>query len=403
MPNENRRQFIQKAMAAGLFFTLPIKSFADQTIQQPFENGLRNLVAFPQKRPLMVITQRPPHLETPFHIFNENIITPNDAFFVRYHLANIPLSIDLKNYRLKVTGKVTNPLELTLDEIKKVSDPIEIIAVNQCSGNGRGFSSPRVNGAQLGNGSMGNARWLGVPLKKVLERAGVQAGVVQATFRGLDEPVLPGTPRFIKALDIEHALDGEVMLAWSMNGENLPFLNGYPLRLVVPGYYSTYWVKQLSEINLIDHIYDGFFMSTAYRVPDTPEWSIPPGTTPQKTIPINHLKVRSFITSLKENDKIPAHRDTVIRGIAFDGGSGIKSVLFSQDGGQSWKEATLSQELGRYSFREWKIAFNPQQKGSYQLKTRAINRNNQIQPLENTWNPGGYARNVVEKINITAV
>ena len=186
----------------------------------PFANGERPLVRYPGKRPLIQLTARPPQLETPFSIFDEGVITPNDAFFVRYHLSGIPLSIDPEAFRLEVKGKVDRPLSLSLADLKTGFEPVELVAVHQCSGNSRGFVEPRVAGGQLGNGAMGNARWHGVPLKAVLDRAGVQAGSRQVTFNGLDEPVLPETPDFVKALDLDHARDGEVMLAYAMNGED---------------------------------------------------------------------------------------------------------------------------------------------------------------------------------------
>src|SRR5947209_1497448 len=233
----NRRQFIGRtglsAVAlgsAGLSGTL--SALAD-TIQLPFGNGERALVKYPQKRPLIQMTTRPPQLETPFPVFNEGVITPNDAFFVRYHLADIPLRIDPDTFRIEVKGTVTSPLSLSLQDIKTSFDSMEIVAVNQCSGNSRGFFEPRVAGGQLANGAMGNAKWRGVPLKAVLDKAGVQAGAVQVSFQGLDRPVLPETPTFIKALDLDHARDGEVMIAYAMNGEDLPWLNGFPIRLIV--------------------------------------------------------------------------------------------------------------------------------------------------------------------------
>src|SRR5471032_3226761 len=201
-----------------------------------FAGGLRELVQYPQKRPLIRVTTRPPHLETPFEVFNHGPITPNDAFFVRYHLANIPLSIDPDTYRLTVRGQVGAELSLSLADLKALGTPVEVVAVNQCSGNSRGYSSPRVFGAQLSNGAMGNARWVGVPLKTVLAKAGVKAGARQVVFNGLDTPVLPATSDFRKSLDIEHALHGDALLAWSMNGEDIPLLNGFPLKLIVPGY-----------------------------------------------------------------------------------------------------------------------------------------------------------------------
>lgn len=368
----------------------------------PFENGERELVAFPQKRPLILLTSRPPQLETPFSIFNEGLITPNDAFFVRYHWSGIPLSVDPKTYRLQVRGKVNSPLTLSLDELRQLADPTDIVAVNQCSGNGRGFFTPRANGGQLGNGAMGNARWSGVPLKKVLEKAGVQSGALQVVFDGLDRPPLDGSPDFVKALAIDHALDGEVMLAWAMNGEDLPMLNGFPLRLVVPGYYGTYWVKHISDIQVIDTVFDGFWVSKAYRIPDDPCACIDPGAAAAKTTPINRLNVRSFITNLTEGQRVVAGQETLVRGIAFDGGYGIADVALSVNGGQSWRTARLGKDLGRYSFREWTASFAPEKTGTYELKVRAVNRIGQSQPSAALWNPMGYMRNVVETTRVLA-
>ncbi len=390
------------ALGAGAAIAQPAFAAIAAQVTLPFENGERELVAFPQKRPLILLTSRPPQLETPFAIFNDGLITPNDAFFVRYHWSGIPTSVDPLTYRLRVGGKVNTPLELSLDDVKRLADPVEVIAVNQCSGNSRGHFTPRANGGQLSNGAMGNARWTGVSLKKVLEKAGVQAGALQATFDGLDRPLLEGGPDFVKSLNIDHALDGEVMLAWAMNGEDLPMLNGYPLRLIVPGYYGTYWVKHLSDIQVIDSVFNGFWMNPAYRIPDNACACVEPGTAPAKTIPINRFNVRSFVTSLSDGATVAAGRETVVRGIAFDGGYGIAEVAFSADGGGSWNEARLGKDSGRYSFREWTAAFRPPKKGSYELKVRAVNRIGQSQPTSALWNPAGYMRNVVESTRVVA-
>lgn len=398
-----RRQFLRHASlgAAGLG-ALPLHSLATGTETLPFGNGARELVAYPQKRPLLRVTTRPPHLETPFTVFNESAITPNDAFFVRYHLANIPTSIDAQSYRLKVGGHVRQPLLLSLVELRALAEPVEVVAVNQCSGNSRGFSEPRVFGAQLGHGSMGNARWVGVPLRAVLEKAGVLAGAKQVSFNGLDTPVLPKTPDFLKALDIDLALSAEPLIAWSMNGTAIPFLNGYPLKLIVPGYFGTYWVKHLNEIEVLDHGFEGFFMSTAYRVPDNACMCVPAGTAPTVTRPITSLPVRSFITSLAADARVPVGRVVQIKGIAFDAGSGIKTVEVSEDG-QQWRQAALGQDLGRFSFRAWSLPFTPRQEGAVNLMVRATSVRGDVQPATASWNPGGYARNVVETLRIVAV
>jgi hypothetical protein len=282
-------------------------------------------------------------------------------------------------------------------------DPVEVVAVNQCSGNSRGFFEPRIQGGQSGNGMMGNARWKGVPLKAVLERAGMQASAKQVTFNGLDKGLLPQTPDFIKALDVDQANDGEVMLAYEMNGEPLPWLNGYPLRLVVPGYYGTYWVKHLNEIKVIDEIYNGYWMNPAYRIPDNDCACVEPGTKPGKTTPIKRFTIRSFITNFANGAEVKAGQETEVKGIAFDGGYGIQQVLFSHDGGKTWRDAELGKDLGKYSFREWKSGFTPKEKGEHQLQVRAINRIGQTQPSKPLWNPAGYMRNVVETVEVKAV
>ncbi len=400
----DRRQFLHRVgLGAAAFGAVPWATRlarAQESVTLPFGAGERALVAYPQKRPLIQMTARPPQLETPFSVFDEGVITPNDAFFVRYHLADIPLSIDPDAFRVEVKGKVDRPLSLSLADLKAM-EPIEIVAVNQCSGNSRGFFEPRVAGGQLANGAMGNARWRGAPLKAVLDRAGVQASARQVVFDGLDGPVLPATPDFVKALDIDHARDGEVMLAYAMNGEDLPFLNGFPLRLVVPGRYGTYWVKHLNEIEVVDGVYGGFWMQSAYRIPDNACACVEPGKAPAKTTPIQRFDVRSFITNLADGAKVPAQADVLVKGVAFDGGEGVTEVLLSADDGVSWSGARLGEDLGRYSFREWRaqIRLPP---GEHALRVRAVNRIGQSQPMEPLWNPAGYMRNVTERVRVLA-
>ncbi|MGJ5198882.1 molybdopterin-dependent oxidoreductase [Bradyrhizobium sp. HKCCYLRH1030] len=396
----DRRDLLKGAGLAALLGGFgATRALAEDTVTFPFANGERPLVKYPQKRPMIGLTSRPPQLETPFGVFNDGVITPNNAFFVRYHLAGLPYDLDPDRFTLAIKGKVDKPLKLSLKDIRKMK-ATEIVAVNQCSGNSRGFFEPRVAGGQLGNGAMGNARWRGVPLKAVLEMAGVQTGAKQVTFNGMDGPVIDKTPDFVKALDLDHAMNGKVMLAYGMNGEDLPFLNGFPLRLIVPGYYGTYWVKHLNEITVIDNVFDGFWMKSAYRIPDTPNNAIEPGTAPKATIPINRFTVRSFITSVSDGAKLKAGTAT-LRGIAFDGGSGIKQIAVSTDGGQTWTDAKLGRDLGKYSFREWKLAVKLAA-GSHDLKVRATSNSGETQPETPRWNPAGYLRNVIETVRVTA-
>ncbi|MEO6006125.1 MAG: molybdopterin-dependent oxidoreductase [Opitutus sp.] len=405
----NRRQFLQQttwlgvsALLSGPLLSRAIAAESPDIVTLPFANGTRPMVTYPQKRPLIRVTSRPPQLETPFNVFNEGVITPNDAFFVRYHLANIPTAIDGGTFELALGGNVRTPTRFTVADLKTQFDPVEVIAVNQCSGNSRALFNPRVSGGQLGNGAMGNARWKGVRLRDLLDRAGVGAGARQVTFNGADEPVIPATPDFIKALEVDHARDGEVMIAYEMNGGDLPLLNGYPLRLVVPGYYGTYWIKHLNAVTVVNEPFTGFWMAKAYRIPDTAGASIAPGTVPKTTVPIARFNVRSFLTNLGEGAAIPVGRPTPLRGIAFDGGTGIREISFSADGGRTWREAKLGQDLGRYSFREWNATFTPDRAGNYELKCRATSAAGETQPSTPGWNPAGYMRNVVETVNVVA-
>lgn len=367
----------------------------------PFANGARPLVAYPGKRPLIRLTARPPQLETPFEIFDQGVLTPNDAFFVRYHLADIPLGIDPNSYRLTVGGAVMQNLSLSLDNLKKDFETVEIVAVNQCSGNSRGYVEPRVGGGQLAHGGMGNARWRGVSLKAVLDKAGVKAGAITVAFNGLDRPVLPETPDFMKSLQIDHARDGDVMLAYSMNDAELPMLNGFPIRLIVPGFYGTYWVKHLSDIVVLDKPLDSYWMTVAYRIPDNACACTPVGKPAESTRPINRLNVRSFITNVVNGARVAASSHFDLRGIAFDGGAGISRVEVSVDDGVHWRDARLGEDLGRYSFREWRLS-TPLPQGLHVLMSRAINAQGQTQPLEPLWNPSGYMRNVVERVSVQA-
>lgn len=400
-----RRLFLQGGGALALAAS-PLGALAaiDTGDGVTFADGPRPLVRYPGKRPLIRVTTRPPHLETPFSVFDEGPITANDAFFVRYHLANIPLSIDRDAYRLVVRGLVDRPLDLSIAALKALAEPVEVVAVNQCSGNSRGFMSPRVFGAQLANGAMGNARWVGVPLRAVLAKAGVQAGARQVTFNGLDTPVLPTTSDFRKALDIEHALSAEPLLAWRMNGEDIPLLNGYPVKLIVPGYFGTYWVKHLSEIEVIDHVFEGhdaLFMTTAYRVPDNDCQCVAPGSTAAKTRPISTLPVRSFITNVRADAVLPVARTVELKGIAFDGGAGIDAVDVSIDGGLRWQRAVLGTELGRFSFRTWRTQVRFAQRGKATLLVRASNRSGETQPATADWNGAGYRRHAIESTAVT--
>src|SRR5258707_5218868 len=182
---------------------------------------------------------------------------------------------------------------------------------------------------------MSNAIWTGVRLKDVLDRGGVRAGAIQVRFGGLDEPVMSGAPKFLKSLAIDHARDGEVMIAFAMNREQLPLLNGFPLRLVVPGWFGVYWVKMLNDIEVLDQPDTNYWTSTGYRVPDTPHNTVKPGETGVKMVPVTRNAPRSFITNIRNGDSVPAGASASERGRAFGADSAVARLHLSLDGGKS--------------------------------------------------------------------
>jgi DMSO/TMAO reductase YedYZ molybdopterin-dependent catalytic subunit len=393
----SRRRFLGTAGAASLTLS-PLSALADAMIKLPLPGGPdeRSITtAFPQKGALILQRTRPPLLETPLEVFDQSVFTPNDRFYVRWHWSLIPSTVDVNSFRLAVHGHVNQNLSLSLDDLMALPR-VELVAINQCSGNSRGYFQPRVPGAQWSHGAMGNARWTGVRLKDVLDRAGVKPGAIQVRFNGMDEAIVPDAPDFMKSLAIDHARDGEVMLAYAMNGEQLPLLNGFPLRLIVPGWYSTYWVKMLNDIEVLDQPDTNFWTKAAYTIPDTPHANVQPGQTGFKSVPISRMVPRSFITNIKPGGALQAGAPTLARGIAFGGDTGVARVDFSSDGGNTWQQAELGKDEGKYSFRQWQIRFTAPGKGSQVLMVRCTSSSGETQPNTPYWNPSGFMRNVIE-------
>jgi DMSO/TMAO reductase YedYZ molybdopterin-dependent catalytic subunit len=399
-----RRLLLGAAAVGSLALAKP--AWAQKIIELPLPGGpdARTITTdFPQKGPMILQRTRPPLLETPFEVFDNGVFTPNDQFYVRWHWAVIPTDIDIGKFKLTVRGHVNQTLSLSLNDILHGLPSVQLSAVNQCSGNSRGFFQPRVPGGEWANGAMGNALWTGFRLKDVLDKAGVKPGAVQVRFKGLDEPVVADAPQFMKSLDIDHARDGEVMIAYAMNGEQLPLVNGFPLRLVVPGWYATYWVKMLTDIEVLDQPDTNYWTKVAYTIPDTPHANITPGETDVKMIPINKMVPRSFVTNIPSGQKVKAAAPTPLRGIAFGGDCGVASVDYSIDRGQSWHPAQLGKDEGKYGFRKWGAQLTLPAPGEYGVLIRCTNTNGVTQPATPNWNPAGFMRNVVESVNVFAV
>ena len=358
------------------------------------------LAALPGKKPLIRRSFRPPNFETPLADLAAPL-TDDGAFFVRYHLTVIP-RIDPDGWRLQVSGaSARRALTLSLAELRSGFEQVEVVAVNQCAGNRRGLFTPRVPGVQWGGGAMGNARWRGVRLREVLQRAGVAADALEVVFGGADAPVLPATPAFVKSLPVERALDESTLVAFEMNGRPLPHWNGAPARLVVPGWVGTYWMKHLTSIRIEPRAFDGFWMKTAYRVPT----GAFPGArfTSQETAettPVTELLVNSLIVSPVSGARLSRGAHAELAGKAWDGGAGIEGVEVSVDGGQSWRDATLQRDLGRFAWREFRFVVDTSRAGRLDVAVRARSRNGAKQPDKLTPNPSGYHDNIVQAVSL---
>jgi DMSO/TMAO reductase YedYZ molybdopterin-dependent catalytic subunit len=278
----------------------------------------------------------------------------------------------------------------------------EVTAVCLCSGNRRGLSKPHVAGVEWGYGAMGNAVWRGPRLKDVLTKAGIKQGAVEIWLNGADKPVLPTTPDFLKALPMDKAMADDVIVATSMNGKALPHLNGYPARLVVPGWTATYWMKHITNIQVSSKPLESFWIKAAYRVPagmfpvDHPF----PTQDNAQTWPITEMVVNSVVAEPIGGMRLKAAGFT-ITGMAWDRGHGIKQVEVSLDGGRSWKQATLGKDLGPYSFRAFSFATGKISAGNYVVSSRATNNAGETQVDTLKFNPAGYQNNVPQQIPVT--
>lgn len=366
----------------------------------PREPG-RQMVRFPEKTDLILLTDRPPQLETPLKYFTQDL-TPNEAFFVRWHLADVPTKVDTKSFRLTIQGNVQREVSLSLDDLRQQFEPASVTAVNQCSGNSRALFEPRVPGGQWANGAVGNAQWTGVRLKDLLAKANPKAGTVDVTFRGLDGPVVSATPAFVKSLSIEKANDPDVIVAYEMNNAPLPMLNGFPCRLIVPGWYGTYWVKALTKVEVLNKKFDGFWMAKAYTITQTPNYNESPTDLSKNVAPISVMTTRSIIAAPEPGERIPAGKSYEIQGVAFDGGKGIVKVEVSEDGGKNWVDASLDPGAGPFSWRLFRYQWTPGQTGPRQLILRASNAAGQTQAMHQ-WNRSGYARDVMDATDVLVV
>ncbi len=412
LENGARRRLLAGAGALALFGSTPMRAFAAELgstaalgLAEIPDGALAEqlLYALPGKVPLIKKTFRPPNFETPVEYFRTPL-TPNKAFFVRWHLAAIP-QVAAKDWALTVGGEsAERELKLNLQELRTQFRPAQVTAVCQCSGNRRGLFEPHVAGVEWGVGAMGNAVWRGVRLKDVLQKAGVRGNALEVVLDGADRGPLDKTPDFVKSIPVEVALDDNTLIAFEMNGAPLPHWNGFPARLIVPGWTGTYWVKQLTSVKVVSKPEANFWMSAAYRLPrgkfKTPSFK---SQVKEANEPITTMVVNSLITSLRSGQRVPRGKPIEVRGVAWDGGSGLARVEVSADYGASWTPAKLGKDMGRFSFREFALGVPGSESGARVVMARATSNAGETQVEQLVHNPAGYHHNVIQRIYIEVV
>lgn len=342
--------------------------------------------------PLIVRMQEPRNLETAL----ADLFKPdNDKFFVRSHFA--APEVDTKGFKLTIEGHVENKLELALDDLKKM-EAVSREIVLECAGNGRVFLVPQARGLQWGNGAVGQAKWTGVPLGAVLERAKVKAGAGDVVLIGADkgaiaDPATPGTINFDRGIPLAKAKKDETLLVWNMNDQPLPASHGAPLRALVGGWYGMASVKWLSRIVVLDKPHAGFFQTFDYS-----RWERPKEGLPQ-LVPVTAIQPKAVIVEPAAGAVVKAGVPVTVSGFAWAGENGVAKVEVSADGGKSWFAAEGKAEP--FKSARWRANYVPQQAGALKLLARATDDKGNTQPEKRDADRRTYMINHLVPVEVT--
>ena len=300
-----------------------------------------------------------------------------------------------ETWRLKIAGQVTRPLELTLEEIKK--RPRRTIAVTmECAGNGRALFAPRRISQPWLLEAIGTAEWTGTPLRSILQDAGVGADAAEIIFTGLDQGVEGDQIQFYqRSLTVAEATRDEVLLVYEMNGEALPPQHGYPLRLLMPGWYGMASVKWLHRIEAVAEPFQGYQMARAYRYAQTADG---PGDA-VTVIRARALMIPPGIPDFMTRNRLVQAGPVTLTGKAWAGRVSVSRVEVSVDGGTTWFEAQLGESPSPYAWRTWTFVWNATA-GEHVLYVRASDASGNVQPMVQQWNFGGYGNNGVQRVNV---
>jgi DMSO/TMAO reductase YedYZ molybdopterin-dependent catalytic subunit len=361
----------------------------------------------PGKRGLRILSDRPVVAESPVTLLDDEI-TPTERHFVRNngHLPERAEKRDLTGWSLTIDGEVDRPLKLTLAELQRGFTAVSRALVLECAGNGRAAFNPPASGNQWTLGGVGCAMYQGVRLGDVLRSAGVKKSAVYLAFESEDTHLSrqPGKQAISRGVPIAKALDEHTLLAWEMNGEPLPALHGWPLRLICPGWPASTSGKWLKRLWVRDREHDGEKMTGhSYRLPKFP---VPPGTKVDAAdmAVIEEIPVKSIVTLPATGTEVPVAKAVALRGQAWSGAGDVKAMHVSYDFGATWVEARLKAPRNPYAWQRWEVELKLPLKGYYEIWARATDRLGRMQPmLVPGWNPEGYCNNAMQRIALKAV
>ena len=343
---------------------------------------------------LLIHRVHPLNGETRIPDLTGGAVMPSGHFYLRNHF-DMP-ALDNERYRLSVRGLVERPLDLSLRELHNLPSESRVVTL-ECAGNGRSLFDPAVPGEPWGLGAVSTAEWTGVPLVELLDRAGVQPAATELIFRGADGGRVPGVEapvRFERSLKVDEICDAGALLAYAMNGEPLSVPHGYPLRLIVPGWYAVASVKWLTEIVATDQVFDGYFQARKYWY----EW-VRDGCEDRE--PVSLLNVRALIATPEPGMSLP-RGETAIRGVAWSGAASIAKVEVSLNGGP-WQEARMIGERRRGAWQWWELLASLEQAGSLVVRARATDTAGSTQPDHAEWNRLGYGNNSIHVVAANVV
>jgi len=340
---------------------------------------------------LVVHRAYPLNCETSIPALVGGVVMPNAHFYVRNHF-QIP-NLDPESFRLQVAGLVDRPLSLSLRDLHNMRSQTKVVTL-ECAGNGRSLFEPPIEGEKWNLGAVSTAEWTGVPLVEILDRTGMSASALEVLFRGTDGGSVVGRSepiRFERSLQLDQARDADVLLAYAMNGEALPIQHGYPLRLIVPGWYAVASVKWLSEIVVIGQPFAGHYQGDKYWY----EWERD-GEVARE--PVTLQRVRALITEPGPHNEVP-RGELAIRGVAWSGAAPIARVEVSVGGG-GWQDARLVSDRNRHSWQSWELITRVQEPGALTLRARATDLAGRSQPERAEWNRLGYGNNAIQAVSI---